>query len=134
MTDAVTAVALDAVARALPVLTVVDRAADTLRVLERSDEAARRVLGLGEDWRVIKAPCPACGRRDLHAEVSSPRRDEWSVTCRAEMCACEGPGCGCGRPVRYRGRRHRWPVREWWGLADRIGVDPAELAGLRRAS
>lgn len=133
-TDLVVMAALDVTAAALPHLLHPEQAADACRVLERCDKQARRVLGLAEDRRVIKAPCPACDRRgELVAEVTSQNRDEWSVTCVSQLCTCSGPGCGCGRPVRWRGRRHRWPAREFPALAELLGVDLQALGWQRAA-
>jgi hypothetical protein len=90
-----------------------------------------------EDRRRIHARCPACKLRDLWADVSSPRDVEWSVSCHNPLCACKGSGCGCGRAVRYDGRRHRWPTSEWLGvhgLAARLGVDLLLLAELEHGT
>lgn len=132
--DVVVHAAMAVVAAALPLVDDHHRAADACRVLERSDKTVRRALGLAEDYRRLPVPCPACGYRDLCAEVSSPRRQEWSVACGAESCVCRGPSCGCGRPVRYRGRRHRWPWEEFPALIERVGVDVPLLNGLREVS
>lgn len=113
-----------------------ETAGDALRVVERCDRAARRAAGVAEDRRVIKAPCPACGRHELYAEVSSVDRSAWVVRCGYYGCACAGPACGCGRPVRWPGRRHLWPAREWdgpSGLARLLGV-PLPGANVREAS
>lgn len=92
--------------------------------LNQAADQACAALGLRDvDMRVIKAPCPACGRRDLWADVASPREAEWSVQCRSPLCQCTGPGCGCGRPTRWAGRRHRWPAAEFHALAATLGVD-----------
>lgn len=123
LADVVVGAGLDALAAAL-------RAARDERVVEQAAAAlnsaadlACHTLGIRDiDLRVIKAPCPACGRRDLWADVASPNPDEWSVSCRAALCCCSGPGCGCGRPTRWRGRRHRWPSQEFHALAARLGV------------
>lgn len=108
-------------------------AADAHRVLTWCDRLARRTAGMLEDRRRIHARCPACQQRDLWADVSSPRDVEWSVSCHNPLCQCRGSGCGCGRAVRYDGRRHRWPTTEWLGphgLAARLGVDLVLLAEL----
>jgi hypothetical protein len=127
--DVTVAASLDTITQALPAVTDPTVAADAARTVERCDRACRDVLGLGQDRRVLRTPCPACNYRDMYAEVSSPRRVEWSVVCGAPSCTCSGPGCGCGRPVRYRGRRHRWPWTEWHDLAGRLGVPVGELKG-----
>jgi hypothetical protein len=121
--DEVMAAALRAIGGHLRTVTCPQLAATAAGTLTRADETARRVLGLGpDDHRVIKAPCPACGRRELCAEVSSPNRDEWSAVCRSRLCVCRGPGCGCGLPIRWQGRRHRWLADQMWDLAERLGV------------
>lgn len=106
-------------------------AADALRVLERADRHARRAAQAGDDnQRRLRAACPACDRRELVAQVGSPKHDEWAVRCMAPLCVCDGPGCGCGRPVRVRGRRHLWPAREWdseSGLSALLGVRVPDL-------
>ncbi|MBM0206661.1 hypothetical protein JNW90_29350 [Micromonospora sp. STR1s_5] len=132
--DVVVTAALAVVAAALPLVDHPDRAADACRVLDRSDKAIRRTLGLAEDYRRLPIACPACGYRDLCAEVSSPNREEWSVHCGATSCTCKGYACGCGKQARYRGRLHRWPWREFGDLAERLGVDLPVLRGLREAS
>lgn len=96
-----------------------------VHMLNGAANLACNILGLREvDMRVIKAPCPACDRRELWADVASPNPDEWSVVCRSPLCVCGGAGCGCGRPVRWAGRRHRWPAAEFHALAERLGVYP----------
>jgi len=128
LSDAVMAACLTIVGDALPTLVTVEPAAAAATALGRAEAATLAALGEREvDLRVIAAPCPACGRRDLRANVSSPIRHEWSVVCRSPLCVCTGPGCGCGRPVRYDGRRHRWPADEFADLADRLGVPLDDL-------
>lgn len=122
LADAVVDVALALVAESLPDL---PEAEETARALRTADRLARRVARVVDDRRRIHARCPACGQRELWADVSSTKDAEWSVSCTNPMCRC-APTCGCGRPVRYLGRRHRWPSREWMGrhgFAARIGVD-----------
>jgi hypothetical protein len=123
LADVVVDACLDAIAAALPALADPVAAEAAAGGLNAAADLACATLGLRDvDMRVIKAPCPACGRRDLWADVASPKRQEWSVVCRSELCRCDGPGCGCGRPVRWPGRRHRWPAAEFQPLADRLGV------------
>lgn len=132
LADAVMTVGLRVILDVLPSVTDADIAAEALRVLDRSDHWARRVAGVGEDRRIIKAPCPACGRRgDFYAEVSDTDRRKWVVRCDWAGCFCLGAGCSCGRPVRYRGRRHLWPAAEWNALAEKLGVDLVNI-GARR--
>lgn len=128
-TDAVTLAAFAALATVLPKL---DEDEDgehfsivAHRVLRRSDEHVRRVARVLDEARRITARCPACGQLELWADVTSTDERDWSIACRNPLCECRGPGCGCGRPVRYQGRRHRWPQKEWHdpgGFADRLGV------------
>lgn len=124
--DAVVHLALELLGDLIPGTVDNEAAMDALRVLERCDRAARNAASVAEDRRVIKAPCPACGRRELFAEVSSIDRSAWVIRCASYSCACAGAGCSCGRAVRWPGRRHLWPAREWDGpdgLAARLGVD-----------
>lgn len=127
LADAIVAVGMAVILDQLPRVTDPDVAAEAQRMLGRADERARNIAGVGEDKRIIKAPCPACGRRgDLVAEVSSLDASEWKVRCEHPGCVCRGPGCGCGRAVRWPGRKHVWPAAEWDGpngLAKRLGVD-----------
>jgi hypothetical protein len=128
--DILMSVALGLLKDLLPRVNDPDRAADALRALDRCDRTARRAARAGEHRIHIKAPCPACGARDLWAETSSPNREEWTVRCEYLDCSCRGPGCPCNRPVRWRGRRHMWPAEEWdgpRGLAAVIGVGLPEL-------
>lgn len=120
--DVLVAAALRMIAGHLRTLSDVDVAADAARTLGRADRVARTGARAGEHRIHIKAPCPACGARDLWAEVSSPEREEWFVRCESRLCACRGPACACGRPVRYRGRRHHWPSTEWASLSRQLGV------------
>lgn len=123
LADVVVDACLDAIAAALPTQSDPGGAAAAAGGLNAAADLACATLGLRDvDMRVIKAPCPACQRRDLWADVASPRRQEWSVVCRSELCECQGAGCGCGRPVRWSGRRHRWPAPEFGALAERLGV------------
>lgn len=124
LADVVVDAGLDAIAAALAAVADEATAAHAARALNAVADVACTALGLVEvDLRVIKAPCPACGRRDLWADVASPKEIEWSVSCRARLCRCTGPGCGCGRPTRWAGRAHRWPAEEFPALAARLGVD-----------
>lgn len=131
--DAVMAAALPSLARLLPQTSNPHLLGEACRVLTRAVRVARAACGMGEDRRVIHAPCPACGNRDLYAEVSAENPAAWTVRCGQDGCRCTGPDCGCGRPVRWSGRRHLWPASEWdapGGLADRLGVPRlAELRG-----
>lgn len=123
LADVVVAACLDAISGALAGVDNPAVAGWCASQLRAADTAARRALGLADiDLRIIKAPCPACGRRDLHADVSSPKRFEWSILCRSPLCRCAGAGCGCGRPVRWAGRVHRWPAGEFQALAARLGT------------
>lgn len=128
LADVVVDACLDAIAAALPHLrdpVLAERAAGGLNA---AADLGCATLGLREvDLRVIKAECPACGRRDLWADVASPKHTEWSVTCRSKLCRCAGAGCGCGRPVRWPGRAHRWPADEFGDLAHRLGVTERDL-------
>jgi hypothetical protein len=125
--DVVLALSLDTVARLLdhlgaePLTTVAN-------VLDRAADRAEQVAGAGSDRRRIPgAPeCPACGTRELYAEVSSPDPREWAIRCGYAECLCEGPFCPCKWGTERReGRRHVWPSRLWdgpTGLADLLGV------------
>lgn len=130
--DAIMATAVGLLADLLPRVTDPDLAETAKVTLDRANRLARATVGVDtEDLRRLPARCPACGLRELHAEVSSPDEMNWSVRCLNEHCRCVGPDCGCGRAVRWPGRRHRWGVTEWSGpdgLAARLGVDMAALA------
>lgn len=129
-TDQLVALSLALIVEVLPEIRHPEAAADAVRTLDRADRTARKVANAGEHRVPIPAPCPACDSRDLWAETSSPRREEWTIRCEAQMCVCHGHGCPCGRPVRWRGRRHLWPSEEWGELADRIrGPLPDHLFG-----
>jgi hypothetical protein len=121
--DQLVALSLGLIIELLPVVRDPEQAADAVRTLDRCDRTARRVANAGEHRIAIAAPCPACNSRDLWAETSSPRREEWTVRCESQLCVCRGPGCRCCRPVRWRGRRHLWPAEEWADLADLIGAE-----------
>lgn len=132
LADAIMTTAVGLLADLLPRVTDPDLADRARTVVERCARLARATVGVDtEDLRRLPARCPACGLRELHAEVSSPDETDWSVRCLHPHCRCVGPGCGCGRAVRWPGRRHRWGVTEWSGpngLAARLGVDLAALA------
>jgi hypothetical protein len=123
LADVVVDAWLDAITAALDTIGDPESARRAATGLNGAADLACATLNLREiDMRVIKAPCPACDRRDLWADVASPRPDEWSIVCRSDLCRCAGPRCGCGRPVRWYNRRHRWPATEFHDLARRLGV------------
>lgn len=123
LADVVVDACLDAIADAIGSVADENLAELAAAGLNGAADLACHTLGLRDvDMRVIKAPCPACERRDLWADVASPNPNEWSVVCRSDLCRCQGPACGCGRPTRWAGRRHRWPAEEFPALADRLGV------------
>lgn len=136
LTDTVVAACLNLTGDRLapPGVACPDTAAWAAAALNGAANLAATALGMTDiDLRIIKAPCPACDRRELFADVASPEPDEWSVQCRSLLCRCNGPGCGCGRPIRWLGRVHRWPAREFPELADRLGVQLPGVAGFREA-
>lgn len=106
-------------------------AAHAARVLVHADTLARRAAQSGEDNRVnLAATCPACDRRELWADVGSPKHDEWAVRCLSPLCRCLGPPCRCRRPLRATGQAHLWPAREWdspTGLSALLGVRIPDL-------
>lgn len=122
-TDLLVALSLTLLVELLPPIRDPEVAADAVRTLDRADRLARKAANAGEHRVPLIAPCPACNSRDLWAETSSPKREEWTVRCESMLCTCRGPGCSCGRPVRWRGRRHLWPAEEWADLADLIGPE-----------
>lgn len=123
LADVVVDACLDAITTALASTADPALAEHAAHALNGAADLACHALGLRDvDMRIIRAPCPACDRRDLWADVASPKPMEWSVVCRADLCRCTGPACGCGRPTRWSGRRHRWPADEFGALADRLGV------------
>lgn len=102
---------------------------DLHTALFRANRDARRAAGAADVCLVLKAACPACDSRDLVADCTSRSRDEWSIRCRNRLCACTGPGCRCGTPIRYPGKTHVWRGAGggWHDLADRLGVTYAAL-------
>lgn len=88
--------------------------------LHQADTMLRAAMGVGTDRLPVHAPCPACGWRRLTAEVSSPERADWTVTCEHPRCQCRGIGCGCGRPGTI-GARHVWPAHHWGRLEQLLG-------------
>jgi hypothetical protein len=92
--------------------------------LERANREARRAAGVADVCLVLKAACPACDSRDMVADCTSPRREDWSIRCRNTLCRCAGPGCRCGCAIRYPGKQHVWPADGggWHDLAARLGV------------
>lgn len=128
LADVVVDACLDVIAAAVGSVADESAVSTAATALNSAADLACHTLGLRDvDMRVIKAPCPACQRRDLWADVASPQPLEWSVVCRSDLCRCTGPACGCGRPTRWAGRRHRWPAAEFHALAQRLGVPPSVL-------
>jgi hypothetical protein len=111
--DAKAVTALDYLAGALEHVTSLPTAETAVRLLDQADHRARAAAGVGSDRRMLKAECPACGRRSLHADVGSPNYREWAITCTRPDCRCSGVGCPCNRPNRYPGTRHVWMERDW---------------------
>ena len=95
--------------------------------LHQADTMLRAAMGVGSDRLPVHAPCPACGWRRLTAEVSSPERADWTVTCEHPRCQCRGIGCGCGRPGTI-GARHVWPAHHWGRLEQLLGRDRTGVA------
>lgn len=134
LADAVMSISEHILGHELRLIRDPDLAADALAVLEKANQTARRAARVDAAEIHLRAACPACDRRELVADVSSPNPANWLIRCRSDLCRCKGPGCRCGRPVRYQGRPHRWPTSEWdgpSGLASRLGVD---LHAARRSS
>lgn len=135
-TDLLVGLSLDLLVGLVDVVNV-ETAAGVETVLNEAADRAEAAAGAGRDRRQIPGPtppeCPVCGSRELHAEVSSPKRREWSIRCLGPDCYCLGWGCPCGiGTARREGRRHVWPARRWDGpdgLAARLGVT---LPGTRR--
>jgi hypothetical protein len=125
--DVVVALSLDTVAGLLDHLGA-EPLTITAATLDRAADRAEQAAGAGQDRRRIPGTprCPACGTRELYAEVSSPDPREWAIRCGYTDCLCEGPFCPCRKGTDTReGRRHVWPARLWdgpAGLADLLGV------------
>lgn len=85
--------------------------------LSTADRVARAIAGVGSDERPVKAECPACEHRSLVADVGPANPADWTIRCTWTTCRCRGVDCGCNRPVRWPGRRHQWPRREFDQLA-----------------
>ncbi|MEU8023699.1 hypothetical protein AB0B88_15940 [Micromonospora haikouensis] len=108
----------------------VERLADVDATLRGLADHTERAAGAGRDIRRLPGnpppECPACGSRELHAEVGSPDRREWSIRCAGPDCECDGLGCPCLMGTHRRaGRRHVWPSKTWdgpRGLAVLLGV------------
>lgn len=121
--------ALDGLADLLDRLDV-EQLTDVDVTLRELTDRAERAAGAGRDLRRLPGDpppeCPVCGSRELHAEVSSPDRREWSIRCNGPDCRCEGFGCPCHMgTARRRDLRHVWPAKTWDGpdgLADLLGV------------
>lgn len=129
--DVIVALSLDTVSNLVDHLGA-EPLATVAGILDRCSNRAEQVAGAGQDRRRMPgAPeCPACGTRELYAEVSSPDPREWAVRCGYAECLCEGPFCPCQWGTAAReGRRHIWPSRLWDGpvsLAELLGVASAE--------
>jgi hypothetical protein len=136
--DVVAALSMTTIAELLDAADV-EAAADAEATLLDVADLAERVLRQAGPTRIRlpDAECPVCGARELHAEVSSPIRQEWAVRCTAAGCVCAGPersdadgrkvpACPCGiATARRAGNPHAWPARTWdgpHGLAQRLGV------------
>lgn len=80
-------------------------------------EFAKAVAGAGAQRRPFAAECPACGRRSLFWDVSSPHETEHHVACGHRRCRCSGMACPCRLPDRRPGMDHVWLQRSWLTLA-----------------
>jgi hypothetical protein len=103
----------------------------TLRTVVSIDRQIRRAARTGEVLLVLKAACPACGRRDLVANCTSEDQERWSIRCRSPLCSCRGAGCSCGHPTPVEGRAHLWRAGDgsWHRLARQLGVSQTDLLG-----
>lgn len=96
-------------------------AAEVEQALHHADTILRTAMGVGSDRLPVHATCPACGWRRLTAEVSSPERAHWTVTCEHPTCRCQGRDCRCKQPARTPGTRHVWPASAWGQLERLLG-------------
>lgn len=94
-------------------------AREASRVLTRADRTARQASRTANLEIHLDTPCPACRFREMVAVCDVAGWAKATVECRRKLCACTGPGCRCGRPVRCEGRRHVWQAVEWNDLAAR---------------
>lgn len=129
--DVIVALSLDTVARLVDHLGA-EPLAIVASTVDKAAARAERAVGAGQDRRRMpgQPECPACGTRELYAEVSSRDPREWSIRCGYAECECEGPFCPCQHGTDARaGRRHVWPSRMWDGpvsLAELLGVASPE--------
>ena len=127
LADATLAAAATVLTRELDRVDSVTLAAEAARTLERADRTARRACRAVEVWLCLHVACPACRRRDMRAEVSSPDRSRWTIRCAFALCRCKGARCPCGRrELAVDGERHSWVAAEWdgpTGLAARLGIN-----------
>lgn len=115
--DARAGTALDYLARHVPQLHDANLLGDIHNRLAAADQLARSIVGIGPDLRSLKTECPACGRRSLASDTSSPDYREWAITCTRRECLCRGVECGCNMVRRYPGAHHLWLERYWESLA-----------------
>lgn len=90
------------------------------RLLTEADRIARTVVGDGPDRQRFAASCPACGRRNLYWDTSSPDDSEHHVGCSNPRCSCRGRDCACKASDRQHGMRHLWLAPDWNALAQRL--------------
>ena len=117
--------ALDYLAGSLELVEDDEVITDAHSRLVDADELARAISGVGLDQKPIHSECPACGRRSLVSETSSPNYREWSITCTAPNCRCQGRDCRCRIWRRTPGARHAWLQASWEMLAALLDEDQA---------
>lgn len=83
-------------------------------------DLARAVAGAGPERRPFAAECPACGRRSLSWDCTSPDYREWSVQCGNKGCRCRGVDCACKLPERRPGMVHLWLEAGWERFAEQL--------------
>lgn len=88
-------------------------------------QLAQVVSGTGPPRRPFAAECPACGRRSLTWDCSSPDYREWSVQCGNGRCRCSGVDCPCKLPERRPGMVHLWLEAGWERFAEQLRVREA---------
>lgn len=88
-------------------------------------DLAHATAGAAPQRRPLAAECPACGRRSLAWDTSSPQYREWSVSCTSRRCSCAGRECSCRLPDRRPHMSHVWLEASWEQLATQLNAREA---------
>ncbi|MCY1141364.1 hypothetical protein OWR29_25480 [Actinoplanes sp. Pm04-4] len=88
-------------------------AASNIRLwVDEQDQAARKLLGCGDDHQLLPAiQCPACRRAGVLAIRTSAPTEEQVVVCTVG-CICIGRQCQCRMGVPSVGIAHVWTLEE----------------------